>query len=67
MIYGREYLIIKIINVLVFIFLSFTFITSYSQTIVSNNNRFLSTLINPDKIIKSGSNHYFFDFGKDAF
>ncbi len=30
-------------------------------------NRFISTLIKPEKLIKIADNHYFIDFGKDAF
>jgi alpha-L-rhamnosidase len=30
-------------------------------------NRFVETLIKPEKIVKTGENSYFIDFGKDAF
>jgi alpha-L-rhamnosidase len=39
--------------------------TSYSQVV--KTNLFETTLVKPEKIKETGSNHYFIDFGKDAF
>ena len=42
---------------------------AFSQNAVKtiNSNKFESYFIKPDKIKEPGPNHYFFDFGKDAF
>ncbi len=33
----------------------------------TTRNKLQATIIRPDKIVKTGANHYFIDFGKDAF
>lgn len=44
-----------------------SFITGDSNGYTTTGNRFLSDTARPEKIIKSGENNYFIDFGKDAF
>ncbi|MCX6330317.1 MAG: alpha-L-rhamnosidase [Bacteroidia bacterium] len=44
-----------------------SFKTGLKKGYSTTQNRFLSTLISPQKIIKTADSHYFIDFGKDAF
>lgn len=44
-----------------------SFKTGQKEGYSTTQNKFLSTLIKPQKIIKIADNHYFIDFGKDAF
>lgn len=44
-----------------------TFATGRLEDYATTRNKFQATLIRPKKIIKTGSNSYFIDFGKDAF
>lgn len=51
--------------------------TGYSETVsfttgdphgyATTGNRFIMTLVSPEKVIKTGEGHFFADFGKDAF
>jgi alpha-L-rhamnosidase len=43
------------------------FRTGKLEDYASSNNRFISKLIEPEKLIKNSDNNYFIDFGKDAF
>jgi alpha-L-rhamnosidase len=43
------------------------FKTGHVNGYATTQNRFISTLINAEDIIKITDNHYFIDFGKDAF
>ncbi len=43
-----------------------TFRTGKLQEYASTNNRFISELIEPKKLIMNGEDNYFIDFGKDA-
>jgi alpha-L-rhamnosidase len=44
-----------------------SFKTGWKKGYSTTKNRFLSTLISPQKIIKTSDDNYFIDFGKDAF
>ena len=44
-----------------------SFTTGDPDGYATTANRFVSTLIKPEKLIKIADNHYFIDFGKDAF
>ncbi|MCX6333008.1 MAG: family 78 glycoside hydrolase catalytic domain [Bacteroidia bacterium] len=44
-----------------------SFKTGSVKNYATTQNRFLSTLKSPEKILKIADNHYFIDFGKDAF
>ncbi len=44
-----------------------TFTTGNPDGYATTGNRFLSTLIKPEKITRLTEGHYFIDFGKDAF
>jgi hypothetical protein len=44
-----------------------SFQTGTGEKYKTTQNRFLSTLVNPRNIIKVSDEHYFIDFGKDAF
>jgi len=44
-----------------------TFRTGNLEDYASSNNRFISKLIEPEKLIENSVNNYFIDFGKDAF
>ncbi len=44
-----------------------SFKTGVLKDYATAGNRFLETLIKPEKLIKTGENSYFVDFGRDAF
>src|SRR4030042_5276239 len=44
-----------------------SFKTGVFNGYATTGNKFVATLIKPAKLIKTGDNHYFADFGKDAF
>jgi alpha-L-rhamnosidase len=44
-----------------------SFKTGSFKDYATTGNMFIETLINPEGLIKTGDNHYFADFGKDAF
>ncbi len=44
-----------------------SFTTGNPEGYATTPNRFISKLIRPEKLLKISDNHYFIDFGKDAF
>ena len=56
-------------TVIVFSILALNHLSSFSQNVISNNqdSKFQSNLISPSSVKEIGPNHYFIDFGKDAF
>jgi alpha-L-rhamnosidase len=44
-----------------------SFKTGSFKDYATTGNMFIETLINPERFIKTGDDHYFADFGKDAF
>jgi alpha-L-rhamnosidase len=44
-----------------------SFITGSFKDYATTGNMFVETLIKPERLIKTGNDHYFADFGKDAF
>ena len=44
-----------------------SFKTGMLKNYATAGNRFIETLIRPEKLIKTGENSYFIDFGRDAF
>ena len=44
-----------------------SFTTGDPVNYLTTGNKFQTSLISPEKFIKTGDNHFFFDFGKDAF